>query len=654
MALNSRTASPWWASLVFLFGLLVVFVGERFVAATTGSGNILTIFGLVLLLGITGARTWSMLGSTGARRRVERILLVCQLVTLLGLVVYTLTTAWGLGLLGVTAEGAARYRGALTAVYAVLILASTVPILMIEFSLAAALRSTWDVRKDAGDDNVELFRVREMAWSGLTIALAMSFVMVTCGVAKERNIQRDVSYFKTSSPGESTKQIVLSSASAITAHLFFPEGNEVNDQVRAYFDALGSSTSKLAVVEHDRMTDGDLAQRYKVAKDGVVVLSRGEGEAEKFYSFEIDTDIDKARRASGKLRNLDREVNALMMKLARDKRKAYMTSGHGELNHPESVPTGTLVPIRRTTVLRKELADLNYEIKDLALMDLAKGVPDDASVVIMIRPTVPLVDPEWQSLEKYLDRGGKLLITLDAIGQQTMGPLEGRLGVRVVPGGRLVDDVNHYMVRGNLSDRRFTGTTQYSAHATTTGLTRAKGTLLIDAAAFEDVPFAGKGEAPKKTVTLRSMDTSWLDFNENLTLDAAGDRAEKKQKWNLGVAVEGPKVGEQDGFRAMLFSDAELFADFEAVNSRVASPVMYSQGLFKDVVRWLGGEESFVGETVNEDDKAIHRTKAQDAKWFLLTTIGAPILVLALGLIGTLTRRRRSGSSTVKKETVTP
>lgn len=648
MAMNSRTASPWWASLIFGVGLLFVFVSERLVTTSPDVRMAMTGFGLLVILAITGARAWATFGSRGARRRVERVLLGFHVLTVLALVVYLFSTSWGQSLFGVSKESAPRWSGGLMAIYTVMFLCSTVPVLMVELSLGVALRDGFDVRTDTDDDSVEIFRVREMAWSGLTIALAAGFLMATCGVAKERNAQRDVSYFKTSTPGESTKNILLQSSEPIKVNLFFPEGSEVQTQVRAYFDTLAAATNKLEVYQRDRMQDGSLAQKYKVAKDGIVVMSRGEGDAEKSFTFEVDTDLDKARRATGKLRNLDRDVNALLMKLARDKRKAYITSGHGELNHPESVPSGVLVPIRRTTVLRKELGDLNYEVKDLTLGDLSKDVPADAALVIVLRPTLLFTTQEFAALERYLQKGGKLLYAVDPIGEQNLGPLEARLGVKAIPGGRLTDDVNHYVVRQNNTDRRYTGSTQYAAHATTTSMARDKIAFLIDAAALEDAAFAPGGQ-PTRTVVLRSLDSSYLDFNDNFEMDGT----EKKQKWNLVYAVEGPKLddkdGGKDGFRAMVFSDAEMFADYDAMNARAANPVMYGRGMFKDVVKWLGGEESFVGETVSEEDKAIHRTKGQDQKWFLLTMIGAPLIVLVVGLFFTLRRRSRAS----KKELVT-
>lgn len=642
-----RTASPWWASLTFGIGLMLLFISERLLQTTEGMRVAMSGLAVTLLVVVTAARAWAMLGSRGARRRVEFVLLACHLVTLLALVVYALSSKWGEGLFHVGEKAHARYTGALTVVWVILLIASVLPVLMIELSLGGALRGGFDVQTRDDDAGVELYRVREMGWSGLTIALAMSLLMVTCGVAKERNVQRDVSYFKTSSPGESTRNIVKNSSEPITVHLFFPDTNEVKDQVKSYFDALAAATGKLSVEVNDRQVNSGLAQKYQVNKDGVVVLSRGAGDKEKFFKFDEDTDIEKARKGSGKLRNLDHDVNAQLMKLARDKRKAYLVTGHGEMTNPESVPPDVVVEPRRTVTFRKYLGDLNYEIKDLGLADLSKDVPADAAVVLLIRPTVALLNQEWAALDRYVANGGRLLVALDPTGVTSMGPLEGRLGVRMIEGGRLLDDKNNMRTRGNDSDARWEVTSEFVSHATTTSISKQRSLNYVDGGALEDVMPTGK-DAPKKTYTVRSMDTAWLDFDGNLKYDPQGVKPEKKQKWNLGAAIEGPatkdaKGGDKDGYRAVVFADADLFADVtvQDMTGRVGT-IMYSYLLLADVVRWLGGEEVFSGEIVSEDDKPINHTKDQDAKWFTLTMLAAPALVLTLGLVGTWARRRRS------------
>ena len=645
-----RTASPWWASLTFGVGLLLILVGERMFGHLGGVRMALTGIGLCAVLGTTALRGWTTLATTGSRRGVERALLACQLGAIVGLVLYVLTTKWGVGHLHLSEKGESKFTTVFTILYAIVLSASMIPLLMIELSLGLALRTGFDVAGKGQDEGVEYFRVRDIGWSGLTVAFAAGFLMVTCNVASERNIQRDVSYFKTSSPGDSTKAIVASSQEPIRVMLFFPDPNEVKDQVKAYFQALASASGKLQIEELGVADEERARNKYKVTKDGVIVLARGKDDKEKSFTIELDTDLEKARKGASKLRNFDREVNSLLMKLVREKRKAYVMKGHGEMSDPESLPPDLKgrVPERRTATFKKRLVDLNYEVKDLGLIDLAKDVPDDATVVIMLAPAIPLQPAEWDALARYLDKGGRLMIALDPTGDPGLGSLEGKLGMKFNP-GHVTDDQAYLPQRGTAADRRFAITTQFSAHSSTTALSRSvdKGLVLIDSGALEDSPVT-KGEPPKKTITIRTMESSFLDYNDNFTLDPL---AEKRQKWNIGAALEGPKLKDadgkdKDGWRVLLFADADLFAD-ALVQSQMgrAAVVLVSGPLLDDSVRWLGGEEVFSGEVVSEDDKPIQHTKNQDAVWFTLTVVGAPLLVLTLGLVGTWARRRRDKHS---------
>jgi hypothetical protein len=645
-----RTASPWWASLIFGIGLLLFFLGERLFGHLSGVRFVLTGLGLLAILGVTGVRAWTMNASSSARRRVERALLMCHLGTVLGLVLYVLTTDWGLSTLHLSDAAATHFHGAVTALYMAVLIASIVPVLMVELSLGTALRTGFDIHAASVEDDagVEYLRVREIGWSGLSVGLALCFLMVTCQVSDERNIQRDVSYFKTSSPGESTRKMVASSSDPLRVLLFFPDANEVRDQIRGYFELLAADTKRLTVEVRDRLTDAELAGKYKVIKDGTVVMVRGAGDKEKSQTIDVDPDITKARTSSSKLRNFDREVNSTLLKLLRDKRKVYLLSGHGEMTDPDSIPADLKgrVPQRTVTVLKKRFADLNFESKNLGLLDLAKDVPDDATVVVAMAPSVPLQPAEWASLERYLDGGGHLLFALDPTGDTSLGPLEGKLAVKMLP-GHLTDEANFLPVRRTLSDRRTVLTNQFSAHASITVLSRSteRPLILNDAGALDDAPYTGKPEqAPKKTVTIRSQDSSFLDLNDNFAFDGGGDKPEKKQRWNIATAIEGAKVGSKDGYRALVFADVDLFADILA-RDPLGRPVMLmwsdaSAPVLDNSIQWLAGEEVFSGEVVSEDDKPIQHTKNQDVVWFMLTILGAPIILLTLGLVAT-TRRRR-------------
>jgi ABC-type uncharacterized transport system len=667
-----RTASPWWASLLFGAGLFLLFIGERILGHLGGMRLVVTGLGALLVVGVTALRGWAMLASHDARRRVERTLLLSHLGSALALLFYALTTPTGMKLIGqggLTGKGLEHYTGAMTVLWLVVMAASLIPLVMIEASLGTARRDRFELArsKDAELEGVEYLRVREIGWSGLTVGLALALAMVTCRVAEERNVSKDVSYFKTSAPGESTVNIAKSMSEPLKVLLFFPAVNEVKDEVRTYFTSLAEASKKVEIEEYDRYVSAELAAKYRVTKDGVIVMIRGD----KSETLDVEVDFAaarSARRGGTALRNLDREVNTRLLKLVRDRRKAYLTVGHGEINDPNSVDPALKGKVRQrqTQVFRKRLADLGYETKNLGLIDLARDVPDDATVVLVLGPSQPLQPAELAALDRYLAKGGRLLFALDPQSEASLGELEGRLGMRF-DRGSLTDDRSFLPQRGNAADRRFVLTTQFSSHASTTALSRTveAGLPLVDSGALVDGNFTGDAakDNPRKTFVIRSMPTSWLDRNDDFQFQDKADKpelVEKRDRYNVAAAVEGPKLKggkegeEKDGFRAMVYADVDLFAD-AVVDAGFGQRalVMIGGPILEDAVRWLGGEEVFSGDVVSEDDQPIKHTKSQDNVWFLLIIVGLPLVVLSFGLLGTLARRRRKKSSAGAGE-VTP
>ncbi len=634
MALNQRTASPWWLSPILLLGLLLVFVGAR--GLVGDASGAMGWAGAGLVVGVTLVRAFTTLRARGGRRRVEATLLLTHVVAALAVVAH-----------GVGSGASARGATIAMAATALLALLAIVPLVIIEASLGTARRGGFDLGAAAADEaDVEFFRVRELGWSGLSIALALGLAVTTCGVSRAKNVRHDVSYFRTSSPGDATVNIVRATAEPIDVLLFFPDDNEVEAEVRAYFAALaaGVGDGKVTISSHNRAIDAKLATDNAVTKDGTIVLRRGD----KKERLEVDPSIEVARRGKSKLRTLDREVNSRLLKLVRDKRKAYLTVGHGELNDPDSIAPSLAgkTPPRKTTAFAARMTALNYETKELGLMDLVStGVPDDATLVMMIGPLQAPSEPELVALDAYLARGGKLLIALDPLGAAQLGPaLEGRLGLSF-DAGHLTDDRSFFPARRDLGDRRWVLTSGFSAHASTTTLSRAadrSGLLLIDSGALVERPLADV--ATKRTFVIKSMPTAWMDRNENLGFDEAlAPTAETRDRYNVAAAIEGPAQptgdGKAAGFRAMVLADADLLADLRIAQGAQVTVDLVSGPLLDDAVKWLGGEEVFAGEVVSEEDVPIKHSQDKDKALMLATILGVPMLVLGTGLV--ITRRRR-------------
>lgn len=643
-----KTASPWWFSGVFAAGLFLFFLGERPFDHIDGVRMMFSGAGVVLMLGVTGLRVWTMFANRDERRAVERVLLFAQLGVCLALVLYALTTDAGRGLVGagdLEEKALHRYTISMTVLWAIVLLCSLTPLLMIELSLGTSRRNQFsfaDVAKsDAEQEAVESYRVREMATAGLTIGLAIAFLAVTCNVADQRNIRKDVSYFKTSSPGTSTVNIVKSVSEPMRVYLFFPEVNQVKNEIRGYFDSLKAEVNNLVIEEHDAVTELALAKQFKVQTNGTVVIAYGDKSENVRFTF--DPEKARHRKTRGELRELDGKINTAMLKAIKQRRTAYLTIGHGELNDADTV---WLKRRLRSSQVKRRLRELNYLVKDLGMANgLGSEIPDDASMVLILGPRETFLEEELGSISRYLKRGGRVLIALDPLMNATLGSLEGDLGVAFKR--TAITDDKHYMVRsGTGADRRLIKTDRFSSHASVTTLGQARtgtGVAFVNAGSLVPAPLNEESQKRvKKTFVIKSMSSSFLDSKSNFRFDKV---EEKRGQQNLVAAIEDPTaIPEPDGdtppdapahlgMRAMVFADLEIFADSQL---KFGGAIM-----FDDAIKWLGGEENLQGTIESEKDIIIEHTRNEDVLWFYSTIVGAPLFILGLGLWFGWWRRQR-------------
>lgn len=626
MAIKTRTQAPWWVSLIFVVGLILTFVAQRALADFGGAKSFALIPGLLLLVGATILRLKAFLSGSQGRRRVEWVLLLCHLGVLLALALYWLTTNSGNELLGISGpdeNGLERFNTPTTVLWVLVLICSLLPLFMVEFTLGTGLRSRFAKAGEEEDDGlVETVRVAQTALSGLSIALAGCFLMVTCNVASERNIRKDYSYFKTSSPGASTTSIVKNISDPVEVLLFFPQPNEVGEEVNGYFQELARQTNKLQIRRLDRVRDKKEATEYKVSKDGTIVLVRGK----KNQKFTIDADLKKSQR---KLRELDQTVNKELMKVVRKRRTIYMTSGHGEVNQSGAFVLGGRPGTKNhVSFLKKELRNQNLHTKDLGNMDLAVEVPEDATAVLILGAMKPFSEDELRSLDDYLKKGGAVLVALDPSSDVTF---DGFLNLAKVNYNRAPIADLKYRRREHPS---FILTDQISTHASVSKAAKVTGSgfLFLGTGSFDE---AGEVVAPwKRTTVVNSMKSSWRETGKDFRFD---EKMEKKDRYGLVVALESAKTEGSEllynGSRLMLFGDREIFTDVSL------------QSISVDAVKWIIGEEVFSGEVVSEKDVKIEHSRKQDVLWFWLCIAGMPLAILIFGLTYTNLRGRKGSKN---------
>ncbi|HXU72655.1 MAG TPA: DUF4350 domain-containing protein [Polyangia bacterium] len=604
-------------SLVYFGGMLLAFIGERIVGA--GSARALTGVG-VLCIGVAIAvRAARSKRAASDRRAAERMLIALYAVGAFAVALYLAQSDLSSTVFGKPLEKDwPKLATVLAALWPAIWIFSALPIVMCEFSYATVTRSP----------RLEIARIRDAVWSGVGMAGAIVFAFAIAYVGADRDKKVDLSYFRTAKPGEATRKIVATMDQPITVSMFFPPANEVKEEVAGYFDDLKKESKLLTVNSYDRDVDPQKAKELGVTGNGIVVVARG---AHK-ESMSVGLELEGAR---AQLRNLDRDVQTRLLKVARPPRIAYFVTGHGERTFDPTGETDKRGTIRE---MREILQQQGYTVRQLGAAEgLASDVPQDASVVLMVGPTKPLLPEEVASLDRYFQRGGRLFIALDPESGDEHELLE-KFSVKYVP-TVLNNDMAMARKTNQVSDRQNIVTATFSSHPSVTTLGRYGGRaplIMIGAGHFEELK-----DRPKDLVidtTVRAHAATWNDLNGNFEFDKP---AETRKPWELAMAVtkKGKDKDKKDEGRIILAADSDFMSD--GVIAAYGNPAFLLDG-----AKWLVGDESITGEVSNENDVPIVHTKKQDQVWFYGSSFLGPAIVLAIGFFVVGRRRGRA----VRKE----
>jgi len=607
---------------VFIFSMLLLFIGERLLVGAGMPRLALGVLAGLGLLGALGARLWRRSRAPEGARPVEGLIMLCYLGGLAAVVVYLVQSELIMDHLRPMLESnktVSHVQGALTALWPVVWLCSMLPLLFAEISYAPM-----DLER-----TVERKRVARSAQSGLILAATVCMAFLVNFMASEYDKKVDLSYFKTTRPSESSQKMIKNLSAETKAVLFFPGANEVQEQVESYFQELRGLSPKFSVEIKDHAMEPVLAKEYSVSDNGVVVLVQGK----KNQQIQIGAKMD---RAKGKLKKLDGEFQSAFLKLSKAGKVAYLTVGHEERSgQNRDEQPGTSIRL-----LRDALAKLNYQIKDLGIAEgLANEVPGDATLVMIIGPRKPLMDSEEKALVNYIKKGGKVFLLLDPEPGLDMAGLLGPMGLKYTP-ELLAHERLHIRATFTPADRHFLLTNRFSSHPSVSTLSQNASRLsmvLVGAGRLDEIPATDKGK-PNVQFTVHGMPDTWADVDGDHAFTAG---KEKRGVYELGavstVTPPGAKKGDDKAQGRLL-----VLADSDVATDQVLRQVMGAGAYVMDGIKWLSGDEEIMGETSSEEDVRMVHTRKEDQVWFYLTIFAVPALVLAGGLAFTLRRRRRS------------
>lgn len=577
--------APAWIVPLYVGGLVLLYLGERILSAVPTWHWVVSGTGIGAVLLATVLRFTPRFRIGGERRHIERLLAVLSLTGVAAVAVYFLAGHWSsqdvAGLSDAAVASRDRIHGILTVLWVVLIGVSVAPMLFAEAALYPMRYA----------ERPESRRVRAAAAAGLTLVLAAVYGALFVYAASGTDWRVDYSYFKTSRPSRSTRKIAEALDKPVRVVAFFPQVNDVGREVRHYLKDLSRGVPNLKIEVKDRLLVPKLARKLHATRDGMIVLSKGNVD----QVLDIGANMKDAR---AKLKTLDRDFQARLLKLLRAARVAYLTVGHGEL---DDTPTNYGKPRtgRSADIVRLLLQKQNYVVKDLGLAQgLGGDVPADADLVVVLGPAEPFSPEEISSLQRYADRGGKLFLALDpdAItpqrGVTVSGPDRGHsplaaasgapepgravhpsadahpavdhrkkpppavpdtsessaleanleqlaavVGLRLNP-TLLANDRQYVRRRFNDSDRTQLVTNRFSAHASVSTLSRHSSraaVLFFGSGSFERAPTT----TDKVDFAVRSLPGTFADANHDYHYESG----EHRSVYNLCAAVSAPAKG---------------------------------------------------------------------------------------------------------------
>ena len=475
-------------------------------------------------------------------------------------------------------------------------------------------------------DIADLFRRRQARYGTLaatSVLIVLAILIAVNYIGKQQNKRWDLTENKQFSLSQQTRDVVAKLDAPVEIMGFMPPADQPT-AVNTFRDLLQeyaglSNQIKLELIDVDR--NPSVAAQNEVRSYGETVI-RHQGRTERVTSTQ-EQDV----------------TNALIKVVSGQARSIYFTQGHGEKD-PASSEVGGYQEAQES--LKRE----NYTVEKLVLAQQG-AVPDNATIVVVAGPRVDFLPGEVETLEKYLAKGGKLLLQLDSPGPNE-SPLPNLVGLARKWG---IDVGNNLVLDTTGMGQLFGGSAEtpvaanYPAHAITSRLDVM--TAFRVARSVTAVSGGNEGHTAQNIVETSSR--SWAESDLKSLYDRkqptqdekAGD---KPGPISIAAAVSAP-VGEakpepegassapKPETRLVVFGDSDF-----------ASNMLFRAGgnrdLFMNTIGWLSQQENLISIRPKEpSDRRLTMTAAQQSNVTWLSLLIVPLAIFGTGVYSWWRRR---------------
>ena len=427
-------------------------------------------------------------------------------------------------------------------------------------------------------------------------------------------------------------QVVNSLPGPVQVTAFVRDGSSglLADLLRQYERVSDSFRLKLV----DPVKEPSVARQYEVTQYDTIVLELGgrsrRVEPANLYSY-------GTRQTQLEFRG-EQAITRALVELAREQSmKVYFLTGHGELT-----------PADRLGTLASYLEGEGYTVGSLNVAQVGK-IPDDATVLVAVGPQSDLSEQERETIQAYLEQGGRLMLLMDPSTRSITGwnTLAEGLGVRF-RNDVVVDPAQSFF----LDPLSPMPTLRY--HDITKDLQERQMRVMLPGA--RSLERLGGDQTPYRVTTL--LESSFDAWGET-TLQGTTlrkDDADTPGPLDLAVAVTRPvapataEAGEgsaeagEAGEEAQATTTQEPVAVVMGNASFVDGQMLGIQGnqdFFLNALNWLVGEEHLISIRPKVlDTPTVQLTPALIRQVFYGFVVALPLAVLLAG--GVVWWRRRA------------
>ncbi|MDY2921265.1 MAG: GldG family protein [Eubacterium sp.] len=455
----------------------------------------------------------------------------------------------------------------------------------------------------------------------LQMVLVLAIVVVVNLVAGKMNLTVDLSSDKIYTLTDSTKKLTEGLKEDVTIYYMCQAGQETDaiEKVLDQYDKL----SHVSVEEKDPIVYPNFSKQYTdetITGNDIIVVNAKENRS-KFvaYSDMVQSSMDYSTYSQSTTLDAEGQITAAIQSVTTtDSKKVYYTQGHGEQTLDTEF-TSLLSKANMTATEWKSQA--------------AQTVPSDCDLVLMNGPAYDLSQDEYNLLNQYMQKGGRMILFLNATAdsQPRLKKLMKNYGLNAVD-GYVVDSTQCYSSQYPTILAPTVGSHDITKDASDTQ------TLIMNAVGMTT------GKSDRDTLTVTSLlDTSDSSFSRTDKTASSLEKIDSDIQGPFSVAaIATETVKDKDNnekqaqfivFGSYTFQDQTFIGSNQFGNRSI---------LLNTLSQITGSETSSLAIPARSLDTQTVTIQASDRVYYTtLLVVVVPLLLLAAGFIIWNRRRKR-------------